>query len=319
MIYSTLGRTGLQVYAIGFGAAPLGNEYGEVSAREAKRTVDYAIERGINIFDTSPYYGRTLSETRLGEALVGYRDKVLIATKAGRYDKGLPHGFDFSPARLTRSIEESLGRLKTDVIDVYQLHDIEFGNKEQILAEALPTLQKLKESGKVRFIGVTGFPLPLLRDVVRAFDVDAVLSYCHYNLMNTTLDDVLTPVVEEKGIGLMNASALHMGILTDQGAPAWHPAPPKVHEMGRRVARYCREQGSNITSLALQFAFQHPVVATTLVGMRNVAEVDHNLSLLGTGPDPDLLAEVQQMIEPVKDISWPSGHPEYYEPDVRSG
>src|SRR5688500_14395537 len=133
MIFRPLGRTGLNVSIIGFGAATLGNEYGNVDAEIGKRAVHAAIEHGINFFDTSPYYGRTLSETRLGEALLGFRHKVILATKGVRIDL---NKFDFSAEGLTRSLEDSLKRLRTDVIDLYQLHDIEFADKYQIIHEA---------------------------------------------------------------------------------------------------------------------------------------------------------------------------------------
>lgn len=118
MIYKTLGQTGLRVSILGFGAAPLGNEYGRVDPIEGMQAVHYAIEQGINYFDVAPYYGRTLAETRLGQALIGHRDKVILATKAGRHGDGVETGFDFSAKGIIRSLEDSLLRLKTDYIDI---------------------------------------------------------------------------------------------------------------------------------------------------------------------------------------------------------
>jgi aryl-alcohol dehydrogenase-like predicted oxidoreductase len=158
LIYRTLGRTGLRVSVVGFGASPLGNEFGASDPAESCRAVSAAIDAGINYFDVAPYYGRTLAETRLGECLAGRRHEVVLATKAGRYDKALPEGFDFSAERIARSIDESLRRLRTDYIDVYQLHDIEFAHRAQILGETLPAMQRLKEAGKIRWIGITGYP-----------------------------------------------------------------------------------------------------------------------------------------------------------------
>jgi L-galactose dehydrogenase len=311
MIYKVLGKTGLKVSAVGFGASPLGNEFGLADPKEGERAVRYAMERGINYFDVAPYYGRTLAETRLGQALAGHRDKVLLASKAGRYDVD---GFDFSAERVMRSVEESLSRLKTDYIDVFQVHDVEFGNKEQIINETLPAMHKLKQAGKVRFVGITGYPLHLLKDVAGAVEVDTILSYCRYNLMDTTMDDVLTPLARQKGIGLVNASPLHMRVLTEKGAPDWHPAPKKVLEVGRQVARHCRSRGVDVADLAMQFALRHDYVATTLVGMSKVRHVDRNVKSVGVAPDPELLVEVLEMIEPVANICWPGGRPENYDP-----
>jgi L-galactose dehydrogenase len=314
MIYRVLGKTGLKVSMIGFGASPLGQEFGAIDPAEGKRAVHYAIERGINYFDVAPYYGRTLAETRLGEALLGYRDKVILATKAGRYDKELATGFDFSAQRILKSVDESLARLQTDYIDVFQIHDIEFGRRAQIVNETLPAMQQLKQTGKVRFVGITGYPVHPLKEIVEVAEVDTILSYCRYNLMDTSMDDVLTPIAREKEIGLINASPLHMRVLTEQGAPEWHPAPRRVVEVGRQVAAYCRSRGVDIADLAMQFVLQHPIVATTLVGMSKTKHVDQNLKTVGVVPDPELLAEVLALIKPVANIAWQEGRLENYDP-----
>jgi L-galactose dehydrogenase len=314
MLYRTLGRTGLEVSILGYGASPLGNEFGQADRREGERAVHLAIERGINYFDVAPYYGRTLAETRLGEALRGRRDKILLATKMGRYDKDREGGFDFSARRVVQSLEESLVRLQTDYVDVFQVHDVEYGRREQIVHETLPAMLRLKESGKVRFVGITGYPLGILRDVAGASEVDTILSYCRYNLLDTAMDDVLTPLARQKGIGLINASPLHMRVLTEKGAPDWHPAPRRVLAAGRQVAAYCREQGVDVADLALQFVLQHETVATTLVGMSRVQSVERNLRSVGQVPDPELLAAVRDMIRPVANVCWKEGRPENDDP-----
>ena len=194
MQHRTLGHTGLQVSIVGYGASPLGNEFSTIDPAEGVRSVRRAIDLGINYFDVSPYYGRTLAETRLGEALEGHRQRVILATKAGRYDKEPPAGFDFSAHRITRSVDESLRRLRTDYLDVFQVHDVEYADRRQILEETLPAMFRLREQGKVRFVGITGYPLHLLRDVAAAAPIDTVLSYCRYDLLDTTLDDVLLPL-----------------------------------------------------------------------------------------------------------------------------
>jgi L-galactose dehydrogenase len=311
MLYKTLGRTGLQVSAVGYGASPLGNEFGAADPKEGIRAVHYAIERGINYFDVSPYYGRTLAETRLGEALAGRRDQVLLATKMGRYDA---RSFDFSARRVVQSVEESLRRLQTDTVDVLQIHDIEYGKKDQIIGETLPAMFKLKEAGKVRFVGITGYPLGILRDVAQEVEVDTILTYCRYNLMDRAMDDILTPTAKQKKIGLINASPLHMRVLTEKGAPDWHPAPKRVLQVGRQVAEYCRSQGVDVADLAMQFVLQHDDVATTLVGMSKVRSVERNIRSVGVAPDPELLAEVLEMIEPVANVCWKEGRPENDDP-----
>lgn len=318
MKLSPLGNTSLQVSTLGFGAATLGGEYGSLDFAGAQRAVDCAVDAGINLFDVSPYYGRTLAEERLGRALVGKRDRVILSTKVGRYDQDLPHGFDFSSARVVSSLEESMRRLRTDVIDLLLAHDIEFGSREQILTETLPAMRSLKEAGKVRFIGVTGFPPALLREVAVEGEVDVVLSYCHYNLLNTRLDSELSPAASEQGIGLVNGSPLHMGVLTPQGPPGWHPAPFRVVEAARAAADWCRSRGADIADVALRFALGNGSVASTLVGMRTEEEVRRNLSALEGPPDLALLTGIRDILQAVQDVEWRSGLPENNPPKVAS-
>ena len=307
MPYRSLGRTGLNVSVIGFGVSPLGDVFGKTDPSEGKRAVHHAIENGINFFDVSPYYGLTLAEERLGEALVGKRNQIILATKCGRYGV---NEFDFSAKRVYASVDESLQRLKTDYIDLYQAHDVEFGDLSQVINETIPAMRKLQEQGKVRFVGVSGYPLKVLVQVTKAALVDTLLSYCRYNLLVNDMDVELTPFAKDNGIGLINASGLHMGLLTEEGAPAWHPAPQAVQEMGRELAALCRKRGLNISSVTLRYCLDHPYVSSTLVGMSKTSQVTQNLKLLHIKTDPELLAELRQMISPVFNHVWPSGRAE---------
>lgn len=311
MIYRALGKTGLQISMVGYGASPLGAEFGVIDPEEGRRAVHAAIDLGINYFDVAPYYGRTLAETRLGEYLQGRRNQVILATKVGRYDVDC---FDFSAARVVRSVDESLRRLRTDWIDVIQVHDMEFGDRQQIICETLPALQDLKKSGKVRFVGVTGYPLQQFLDVMESVSVDTILSYCRYNLLDTTMDSVLTPVARAKKVGLINASPLHMRVLTNKGAPEWHPAPQRVLEVAQQTAVLCRSQGVDIADLAMQFALAYDGVATTLVGMSKVPHVERNVRSAGLQPDHELLAQVQALLAPAKGVVWLEGRPENNDP-----
>jgi L-galactose dehydrogenase len=307
MRYRRLGKTDLTVSVLGFGASPLGNAFGPTDPVEGEYAVHMAVDNGINFFDVSPYYGLTLAEERLGNALAGRRDKVVLATKCGRYgvDK-----FDFSARRIEYGIDESLERLQTDYVDLLQAHDVEFGDVNQIIEETLPAMRKLQKEGKTRYIGISGYPLKTLVRIIEAFPLDSVLTYCRYNLMITDMDDLLTPVVKKQGIGLINASGLHMGVLTERGAPAWHPAPPEVLEAGRTVTRFCKAQGTDVSNLALRFCLDHAYVSSTLVGMSTREHVASNLSLLGMTTDKELQQQVQRILAPVFNHVWSSGLPE---------
>jgi aryl-alcohol dehydrogenase-like predicted oxidoreductase len=304
MEYRTLGATGLRLSILGFGAAPLGNEYGDVEATQGERAVQTAIDHGINFFDTSPYYGRTLSEERLGKALLGRRDKVVLCSKCGRYGK---ESFDFSASRVMTSIDESLRRLRTDHLDMFIAHDIEFGNSEQVISETIPSMRELQAAGKTRFVGISGLPLELLAKVAVRAQVDFILSYCHYNLMVRDLDRVLTPVAAAHHIGLVNASPLHMGMLTPAGPPSWHPAPQEVKETAAKIVQLCASRAVDVTTLSLRFCLEYPHFSSTLVGMSSPAEIEQNLKAFDFKLDQELLSDIEEVLAPVRDRTWHSG------------
>ncbi|MHC4636384.1 MAG: aldo/keto reductase [Planctomycetota bacterium] len=307
MEYRTLGKTGMAVSIIGYGASPLGNVFGETDEAEGVRAVSYAIDHGINYFDVAPMYGVTLAETRLGKAIKGKRDKIFLATKCGRYDLDK---FDFSYKRITESIDESLRRLQTDYVDVYQIHDIEFGDREQVLNEAIPAARKVQESGKARFVGITGLPVRYLRFIAEKVEVDTILTWAHYDLVEDEMDQFLTPFAEQRGIGLINASPLHQRLLTEKGPPDWHRSPKEVLETGTRIAALCRQHGVNVADVAMRFALDHPYVATTVVGMSKLRHVEQNIKVLDFQNPPELMAKIEKLIEPVKNKMWFEGKPE---------
>jgi len=307
MEYRTLGKTGMNVSIIGYGVSPLGNVFGETDEAEGIRTVHYAIDHGINYFDVAPMYGVTLAEKRLGKALKGKRDKIYLATKCCRYDVDK---FDFSAKRVVESIDESLERLQTDYVDVYQIHDIEFGDKQQVINETIPAARKVAESGKARFVGITGLPVRYLRHVASQVEVDTILTWAHYDLVENEMDDVLTGFARERGIGLINASPLHQRLLTEKGPPDWHRSPKEVLQMGPKIAALCREYGVNVADVAMRFCLDYPYAATTVVGMSKLRHVEQNVKVLDFKNDPELLDKIEKLVAPVKNKMWFEGRPE---------
>ena len=298
-----LGRTGIDVPLLSFGAAPLGGVYGPVSQAGVNAAVRAALAAGVNLFDTSPYYGSGRSESVLGRALAGIpRESFLVATKVGRYGAS---AFDFSAARVRASIDESLARLGLDHVDVILCHDIEFGDQEIIVNEALPTLRAAVAAGKARAIGVTGLPLDVLVETAARTPVDIILSYCHLCLCDATLAERVAGL-GVAGVGIINASPLSMGLLTDNGPPAWHPAPSALRAACAAAAAACRTRGASLSELALAWTLSQPGIATTLVGMADPATVAANLRAAHTTPDPDLLALVRRILAPVQGVTWPS-------------
>ncbi|MBC8166315.1 MAG: aldo/keto reductase [Bryobacteraceae bacterium] len=307
MRYQELGRTGLKLSEIGFGASPLGDEFGSVDEQEGIRAVEKALDLGINFFDVAPYYGRGLAEIRLGAALRGRREEAIVATKCARFDVDR---FDFSARSARESIDASLQRLHMDYVDILHVHDVEFGEKRQIVEETLPALREIQQSGKARFIGITGLALKMLLEIATEFRVDCILSYCRYNLLNQDLSIALAPFAKQNGIGLINASPLHMGLLSDGGAPEWNPAPAAVKIAAKQVVALCRRRNVNPSSFAIRFASQYPDVASTLAGMATVDYVCSNLLALEQLPDPELMAEVRDIVRPVQHLMWVTGRPE---------
>src|SRR3954462_13700803 len=214
-----LGNTGLTLPILSFGASSLGAEFRNVDINEAIRSVRVALDLGMNFIDTSPFYGRGMSECLLGVALRDVpRDQYLLGTKLGRYD---PQHFDFSARRVAESVDVSLQRMGVDHLDIILCHDIEFVEMSQIVEETLPALRKLQSAGKVRFVGVSGYPMSMFRYVLDRADLDVILSYNHYTLQNTMLAD-LVPTLKSRGVGIMNAAPFSARLLTNSPLPPWH-------------------------------------------------------------------------------------------------
>ncbi len=306
------GSSGSQLSLLGFGAAPLGGEYGGLDVAEGRRAVHAAIDGGINFFDVAPYYGRTLAEERLGEALLGKREQVFLSSKCARF--GLER-FDFSAARVATSVEESLARLRCEHLDLLIVHDVEFGLEAQIVEETLPAAFALREQGKVRHVGISGLPVRYLRRVAEQVPgLDAILSYAHYTLLSDLLDQHLTPWCAQQGIALINASPLALGLLTQAGPQDWHRAPAEVLAIGPQVADLCKQHGRDVAEVALRFAFDHPTVCSTLTGMSTVEQVHANLRVLDQRSDPELLAKIQDLVAPVYNQMWQEGRAENTDP-----
>jgi L-galactose dehydrogenase len=309
MEYRQLGETDLRISVLGFGASPLGDVFRKTTPEERNGAVHLAVDRGINFFDVSPYYGITLAEARLGEALEGRREKVVLATKCGRYGGS---EFDFSAATITAGVEDSLKRLRTDYVDLLQAHDVEFGQVSQIVEETLPAMRRLQEQGKARYIGITGYSLKNLMEIAGKVKVDSILSYCRYNLLITDFDAALVPFAKKHGIGVINASPLHMGIITERGAPEWHPAPQAVRDAGQQIVALCKARGVDASEVALKFCLEYAGAASTLVGLSSREHVERNLKALEMEVEPELLREIAEAVTPVKDFVWPSGLAENY-------
>ncbi len=232
----------------------------------------------------------------------------MVSTKVGRYDTS---SFDFSAARVIKSVDESLSRLGLSYIDMVLCHDIEFGDLDQIATETLPALLKLKESGKVRAIGITGYPLEIFPYVLAAAPqkcVDVVLSYCNYSLQNDRLN-LLLPALKREGVAVINASPLCMGLLTNRTPPDWHPAPNRVHVAAKKASELCESKGIPLAQLAMDYALEQDGFASTLVGISDTNILMKNVASVGRVPDAALVQQVKKVFqdESAFGVRWKSG------------
>jgi aryl-alcohol dehydrogenase-like predicted oxidoreductase len=303
-----LGKTGLHLPILGFGASSLGAEFRSVKLDEALESVRVALDCGLNFIDTSPFYGRGMSEVLLGIALQGVpRERYTLCTKLGRYD--LRH-FDFSARRVAESVDVSLHRLRTDHLDIVLCHDIEFVPMQQIVDETLPALRKQVRAGKVRYIGFSGYPQKIFRFICDQTDVDCVLSYNQYTLQNTRFADETIPYLKAKGIGVINAGPFSARLLTNAPLPAWLKEPETVKAAARQAAEHCAKRGVDIAKLALQFSLANPDITTTIAGSANPDNIRNWARWAAEPLDRALLAEVLEIFRPVKNIGHKEGLPE---------
>ncbi|MDX1963345.1 MAG: aldo/keto reductase [Pirellulales bacterium] len=308
MQHRKLGRTDLNLPILGFGASSLGQEFRSITLTEALDSVRVALDCGINFIDTSPFYGRGMSEVLLGIALRDVpRDSYILCSKLGRYD--LAH-FDFSTRRVAESVDVSLHRLGTDHLDIMLCHDIEFVPLPQIVAETMPALRKIQQAGKVRYIGFSGYPQKIFRTICDQADVDCILSYNQYTLQNTRLADESIPYLQSRGVGILNAGPFSARLLTNAPLPAWLKEPESVKAAARRAAELCAARGSDIAKLALQFACANPDIASTIAGSANPHNIRNWASWLAEPIDQELLRDVQAIFAPVKNIGHVEGLPE---------
>jgi len=287
---------GMNVSVLSLGGSSFGGVYDENvdENRERKRgeIVRDALRKGINLIDTAPWYGQGRSENVLGHALRDIpRDAYYVFTKIGRYDLDVESMFDFRAERVETSVKESMERLGLDYLDCVQVHDPEFAPCIDIIVnETVPELQRLKENGEIGMIGMTGYDLQIQRDIIERCEkeknikIDTSLTYCHYSMNDTTLikkmdnhEDSFLEFANRNNIGLLNASPLSMGLLTNHGPPDWHPATQEIREACKHAASFCRSKSVDISKLAMYFTLSFELVATTLVSFATKEIADQSI------------------------------------------
>ncbi|MDG2129584.1 MAG: aldo/keto reductase [Fuerstiella sp.] len=302
-----LQNTDMDLTALSFGASSLGAEFRKVDIAEALKSVHVAIDSGMNFIDTSPFYGRGMSEVLLGQVLPDIpRNSYYLGTKLGRY---AGQHFDFSAKRVEESVDISLERMRQDYLDIVLCHDLEFVEMSQIVEETLPALRKQVEKGKVRYIGVSGYPMKMFKYILANADIDVLLTYNHYTLQNDMALE-LVPICREKSVGLMNAAPFSARLLTSASLPEWHKATPEVRDIAKRASDHCTAAGIDIAQLALQFSIANPNMTTCVTGSANPGRIAQWVDWAETSMDEQLLEEVQEILKPIHNWFYIEGRPE---------
>ena len=281
---------GMNVSVLSLGGSSFGGVYDEhIDVEECAEIISDTVRKGINLIDTAPWYGQGQSEKIIGHALSRIpRDAYYIFTKVGRYDLDVKGMFDFRAERVERSVNESMERLGLDYLDCVQVHDPEFAPcVDVIVNETVPLLQQLKKDGKIGMIGMTGYDLEIQRDIIercsdeKGIKIDTSLTYCHYSMNDNTLiekmknqNESFLDFASRNKIGLINASPLSMGLLTNRGPPSWHPATKEIRDACRDAVSYCESKSIDIAKLAMYFTLSYEDIATTLVSFatREIAD-----------------------------------------------
>ncbi len=307
MEYRELGKTGMKVSNLSFGASSLGGVFHSIKEEHGIEAVKTAVENGINFIDVSPYYGHLKAEIVLGKALKDIdRKKFYLSTKVGRYGKDGKNHWDYSATRVKESVYESLDRLNVDKIDLINVHDIEFGDLENICKETLPALAELKEAGVVDHIGITNLNLRHFRYVIDNVEpglIESILSFCHYTLNDDALVDYLD-YFENNNVGVINASPYAMGLLTERGVPEWHPAPEALKRLSRKAVEYCKDNNVKIEEIAVAFSVRNPRISTTLFSTANPDNVIKTIQYADSLPEKRILEGVLKIFEPGHRDSW---------------
>jgi D-threo-aldose 1-dehydrogenase len=300
-----LGRSGLGVTRLGFGAASIGGLYESVSEMDALATVARAWELGVRMFDVAPLYGYGTAERRIGMALAHRpRDEFVLSTKVGRIVRpadAIPPDadvddqaidgvndafyvrtepvrvvFDYSADGVRRSLEESLDRLRLDRVDIALIHDPD-EHWRQAIGEAWPALARMREEGTIRAVGVGMNQTAMLARFANEGDFDVFLLAGRYTLLDQGALIDLLPRCVERGIAILAAGVMNSGVLADPRPSSrfdYKPAPPDVVERAHRIATVCDRHGVPMRAAAIQFPLAHPAVVSLIAGVRRIEHLE---------------------------------------------
>ena len=304
MEYRNLGASGLKVPALSFGTGtfggtgPLFGAWGNTDVAEARRLIDVCLDAGVNLFDTADVYSNGASEEVLGEALRGRRDKALISTKTGLPMGDGPNDAGASRERLIRAVDAALRRLKTDYIDILQLHAFDASTP---IEETLSTLDNLVRAGKLRYVGCSNFAG---WEVMRSLAVAEKYGYSryvahqvYYSLIGRDYEWELMPLAKHQNVGALVWSPLGWGRLTGK-IRRGRPLPPtsrlhatadfgppvedeRLYRIVDALDLVAQETGKSVAQVAINWLLQRPTVSSVILGARNEEQLRDNLAAAG--------------------------------------
>ena len=307
-----LGRTGRTISEIGLGTNAVGghNLYENLSEDAGVALVRRAVERGITFVDTADVYGLGRSEELVGKALAGVGDEVVLATKgANIFADGKRGGASNEPAYMRRALEASLARLGRDHVDLYYIHKPDGTTPPD---EALGGLLRLKEEGKIRYIGVSNFSADQVREALKAGPIDAVQS--EYHLFNRAVEADLLPLCRDKGISFVPWGPIAFGLLGGKYTRDFRLAPgdwrnrvalfapenfARTMDAVEALAAIAEVRGVPLVHLAMRWVLRDPVVSSTITGAKTPAQVDVNVGAAGWDLTDDELAAIDRAVEGV--------------------
>lgn len=303
-----LGGRGPIVSRLGVGCSPFGGVFGRSDERAAFGAVEAALEAGVTFFDTAPAYGATRSERVLGRALAGVpRETYVLSTKAGKATD--EHGRDhlaYDERSLRDGLDASAERLGVDAFDVVFLHDFDLEGGRHLAAAldtGFGTLRALQREGRLGAVGAGIYRMDVWKRVLREGDLDVALVHNHHTLVDQRALELL-PLAEARGIGVVNAAPFASGLLTGVEAPAWHPAPASARRRVARARAIAEAAGVALPRLALAYSAGEPRLPVTLAGAADADEVRRNLAWSAEAADPELVARVQEALEPLMQRQW---------------
>lgn len=292
MEYRNLGNSNIKVSAIGFGCMSLGTD-----AQQAAYLLQKAYDKGITIFDTADLYDHGQNEVIVGKALQQIRKNIVLCTKVGNVWNADKNGWQWNPtkAHIIKAVEQSLQRLQTDYIDLYQLHG---GTINDDIEDTIAAFEQLQQQGKIRAYGISSIRPNVIREYLDKSAISTVMM--QYSLLDRRPEEACLPLLKAHHKGLLVRGAIAQGLL------AGKPAKPYLSYSQDKIAGFIEalnkvdDNGKTIMQMAVQYVLQNPVTGSVIAGIRTVEQLEQFVAIVGLPALPaNVYEHLQELIEPV--------------------